>query len=390
MNDGRIQLRGTTWHHSRGFVPMAATAQRFTELHPDVEIVWERRSLKSFEDFPVERLARDFDLIVLDHPSVSQGVRSGALLPLDEHLPVDFLADQSRNAVGASHASYRFDGHSWALATDAATPIAFWRDDLLRARGVARPTTWQDVLTLARAGHVEVPAAPINCLMNFYTACIAQGETPFGGTERIVSRDVGRAAVGRLRELLALCDPGCWTRNPIASHDLVAAADNTQLLYCPLAYGYSNYARVGYAAHRLTAGEPPLIEGSPLQTTLGGAGLAVSAFARHRAAAVAYAQFVASATVQRTLYTHTGGQPGHRAAWTDAENNRITSNYFAATLPVLDRAYLRPRYPGYLKFQDEAGPILQPALRGQADDNATLDRLDALYRDSLGSNASAA
>ena len=99
---------------------MVATAQRFTELHPDIEITWERRSLKSFEDYPVERLAQEYDLIVLDHPSVGQGARTGALLPLDEHLPVDFLADQAQNSVGASHASYRFNDRQWALATDAA------------------------------------------------------------------------------------------------------------------------------------------------------------------------------------------------------------------------------------------------------------------------------
>jgi hypothetical protein len=31
-------LRGITWNHSRGFVPMVATAQRFSELNPSVEI----------------------------------------------------------------------------------------------------------------------------------------------------------------------------------------------------------------------------------------------------------------------------------------------------------------------------------------------------------------
>ena len=294
------------------------------------------------------------------------------------------------NSVGASHASYRFNDRQWELATDAATPVAFWREDLLRAHGVAVPSTWDDVLELARRGHVEIPAAPINCLMNFYTFCIAAGETPFAGTERIASRDVARRALARMRELVALCDPGCWSRNPIASHDLVASAGNTHLMYCPLAYGYSNYARAGYAAHRLTAGETPCVDGQPLRTTLGGAGLAISASVRNGTAAAAYAEFVASGPVQRALYTHAGGQPGHRSAWTDAENNRIAHDYFAATLPVLDRAYLRPRYPGYLKFQDDAGPILQRVLQGRADDNDTLNDLDALYRDSLATHATAA
>ena len=31
------KLCGVTWDHSRGFLPMAATAQRHVEMHPDVD-----------------------------------------------------------------------------------------------------------------------------------------------------------------------------------------------------------------------------------------------------------------------------------------------------------------------------------------------------------------
>ncbi len=195
MSGARIKLRGTTWNHSRGFLPMVATAQRFAELHPEVEITWERRSLKAFEDYPVEQLAAEYDLIVLDHPAVGQGARQGALLPLDDHLPAAFLEDQARHAIGASHESYRWSDRQWSLAIDAAAPIAFWREDLLGARGLTAPKTWDEVLTLAAAGHVEVPAAPINCLMNFYSLCLAHGETPFTSPERICTRAVAQAAV---------------------------------------------------------------------------------------------------------------------------------------------------------------------------------------------------
>ena len=39
-----IELRGITWNHTRGYLPMAATAQRFSEMHPGVSIHWEKRS----------------------------------------------------------------------------------------------------------------------------------------------------------------------------------------------------------------------------------------------------------------------------------------------------------------------------------------------------------
>src|SRR5687768_5266322 len=125
MSSTATILRGMTWNHTRGYLPMVVTAQRFTELNSGIESVWENRSLKAFEEFPVDRLAADYALTVLDHPFVGYAAAHGPLLPLDEHLPAAFLADQAAHSVGASHASYTFDGHHWALAIDAATPVAF-------------------------------------------------------------------------------------------------------------------------------------------------------------------------------------------------------------------------------------------------------------------------
>ena len=65
------------------------------------------------------------------------------------------------------------------------------------------------------------------------------------------------------------------------------------------------------------------------------------------------------------------------------EDVSITNNYFTNTLPTLDRAYLRPRYCGYLEFQDNAGPIVHEHLRGKIDAKETLQRLNTLYSHSL-------
>ena len=105
----------------------------------------------------------------------------------------------------------------------------------------------------------------------------------------------------------------------------------------------------------------------------------------NRAAALAYARFTASAEIQRTLYTAAGGQPGHRGAWTDAQNNAFSGDYFARTLPVLDRAFLRPRHDGYMRFQENGGLLVHAALRGARTDAEALAQLDTLDRHSLAS-----
>src|ERR1700753_1255417 len=96
----RVQLTGMTWDHTRGLLPMQATAQRFSELHSGVEIVWQKRSLQSFADAPQAELAERFDLMVIDHPSMGESAHAELLLPLEEHLAPEFLADQAANSVG--------------------------------------------------------------------------------------------------------------------------------------------------------------------------------------------------------------------------------------------------------------------------------------------------
>jgi multiple sugar transport system substrate-binding protein len=63
-----IRLRGMAWNHSRGYPPMVATAQRYSDLHSGVTITWEERSLQEFADQPLDQLAERYDLLVIDHP----------------------------------------------------------------------------------------------------------------------------------------------------------------------------------------------------------------------------------------------------------------------------------------------------------------------------------
>src|SRR5206468_1048571 len=123
-------------------------------------IVWQKRSLQAFGDQPLEQLARLFDLLVIDHPFVGYAAAILALVPLDEYLPANFLADQAANSVGKFYESYVYGaaGHLWALPIDAATPVSAWRPNLLERP----PETWEELLALARRGMVVLPAIPID------------------------------------------------------------------------------------------------------------------------------------------------------------------------------------------------------------------------------------
>src|SRR3546814_20409236 len=86
----------------------------------------DRRSLQDFEGFPVEELARRYDLIVIDHPHVGQVADAGCLAPLDTPCEAEALAGIAAGSVGGSYESYNWAGHQWALPIDAAAPVQAW------------------------------------------------------------------------------------------------------------------------------------------------------------------------------------------------------------------------------------------------------------------------
>lgn len=375
-----ICLRGMTWRHDRGLAPMLATAQQFSADHPGVTIDWEARSLSEFGEAPAEHLAEQYDLVVLDHPYIGELARSRAFLPLDEFLPAKSVNELAAESTGPSHASYQMDGHQWALAIDAAAQIAGYRADLLEREGVPLPQTWQQVFEIARArrGFVSLPLFPLDAFLAFCSICANTGNPPFTTADIIIARDTGEYVLDILRRLREVSVENAPSENPIAVWERMSTTDTTA--YCPLAFGYSNYARDNYRPHRLTFGLIPSAGHGPIGATLGGAGLAVSARCAHRDTALAYAAWVASADCQRTLYVDSGGQPGNKRAWCDEHANALTNGYFRATLPVLENAWLRPRHAGFAENQNIGAEVVARFLQGKLTARAALDELNRTYR----------
>lgn len=379
----RILLRGITWDHSRGYTPLVAASQRYGELYPHLAITWKKRTLKEFEDAPLDKLAPEYDLLIIDHPWVGCAANRGLVLPLDRFLPEAVLTGQAINSVGASHISYQYDGHQWALAIDAATPVASYRGDLFARDGVELPETWEHVVALAKAGKIAMPSVPIYLLMYFYTFCLALGEEPFQTEEEVVGADIGVQVLEWMRSFWHFIDKRFFTMNPIQVAECMAKED--RYWYAPFLYGYSNYARVGYADNVLTYNDVVAV-GTPrekMRTTLGGAGLAVSAACRHKKEAMDFVAWVTSETMQSTLYVENGGQPGHRSAWENPRVNLNCNNFFKNTLPALDRAYMRPRYNGYLIFQDRAGLPLYHFLLEGGSPKQVLKEMNMIYQESI-------
>ena len=154
--------------------------------------------------------------------------------------------------------------------------------------------------------------------------------------------------------------------------------------YCPFAYCYSNYSRKGYAKNMLTYKDLPLFGSyGRLRSTIGGTGIAVSSTSNHKEIAIQFAQWITSGECQSTFYVENGGQPGHLSAWKGNNANLICNNFFSNLLPAMDRGYIRPRYNGYLHFQDHAGEPLFHYLMNGGSAERVLEIMNSIYKESL-------
>ncbi|MEK0316145.1 ABC transporter substrate-binding protein [Cohnella sp. 56] len=379
-----VTLKGITWDHARGFEPVRAAADAFRRFHPEVRIEWEKRSLKDFGDYPVSALAADYDLIMIDHPHVGISSAQGVLVPLDLYLPADYLSDQAENSVGPSHRSYQWNHHQWALAVDAAAQVASYRPDLLAEDRL--PCTWEEVIELARAlpsgRQIGWPLCPTDAMCSFLTLCAGAGGEAFFDEFRGIPPHVGEAALERMLIVLPMLHESSLASNPIQMYDRMASED--EIVYIPLAFGYSNYARSGYSEKLIRFANIPSEDGSPTGSLLGGVGIAVSASSCSIQLAVEFARFLASGEIQRALYAEHDGQPGHAAAWRDAEVNRYTHGFFLDTYETLVGSYMRPRHAAFPDFQARAGVILHEALilfrQGKdMDKSRVIDDINRLY-----------
>ncbi|TIP81365.1 MAG: carbohydrate ABC transporter substrate-binding protein, partial [Mesorhizobium sp.] len=100
-----VTLKGMTWSHPRGYDPMVACSGLWKQ-ETGVTIEWDKRSLQDFESFPVEDLARAYDLIVIDHPHVGQITAETCLAPLDVVGREAERAALAAGSVGQSYPSY--------------------------------------------------------------------------------------------------------------------------------------------------------------------------------------------------------------------------------------------------------------------------------------------
>lgn len=350
-------LNGLTWDHPRGYQPLEACALQWRDVEPEVTVQWDRRSLKSFGDDPLEDLSKRYDLVIVDHPFVGTIADQGCFVALDRYLDAATLS-RIADSVGSSYDTYRLAGHQWALPVDAAAHVSVRRADLMDDRDA--PRTWEQVTITAHElgpDRFILALAPVDCMMMLLTIAASLGKPAFV-EETLAGEDDLAAALEVIAQLADLAHPSSLQSNPIAVLDSMSARHGPG--YSPALFGYSNYARTPRSTDLRFAPVPAGAGGS--RGVLGGAGVAVSSSSPSTEVASKFAAFVADPEVQATTYLDAGGQPSHRTAWKSAEARRVANGYFADTLTALDQSWVRPRWVGFPLAQEAAGNAIHRYL----------------------------
>jgi multiple sugar transport system substrate-binding protein len=364
---------GLTWDHPRGYVALEKAAAQ-ARAH-GLTLHWKRHPLEGFESHPIEELARQYDLIVLDHPHIGDAVAGDCLQPLESLFDLPTLDAWKAQSIGNTFESYRYGGKHWALPLDAASQVAAFRPDRVDE---AAPATWSATLELARRHPVVLSLAGPHAVLTLFSISTAHGDAP-------AAFDPGRLFAGPgvctawevMRELHALSFKGWADRNPIAI--LEGLASDAQAVYCPLVYGYVNYAVAVGDRHAVSFVDVPAGPDGRLGSVLGGTGLAVSQRTAISEKLREHLVALLSDGLQRDFIPFADGQPSARAAWSDTRVNAAWRGFFAQTRATVERAIVRPRHPHYVPFQTAAAEFVRQALAHSLGPTEVVNGLQALY-----------
>ena len=377
-----ITLKGLTWDHPRGYAPLLGGVPEYEEQNPEIKIQWDWRSLREFGEAPIEQYLNRYDLLIVDHPFVGFAAAHRVLVDLAPFISEAEKLRFAEDSVGPCWPSYWYGGGLWALPIDAATQVASYRPDLLRALSPAVPDTLDDVLELGekarKAGkHIVVPACPTDAISLFFTLSANLGYPIPEERNLFVEAPIAAEVLDRLHALMAVAHPRSVEWNPIQVYDFMISGSDA--LYCPYGFGYSNYSRVGNSVRLKFTNIPAAGDRGCAGTMLGGTGVAISKLSSHPSEAIAYARWLVSPGHQRGTYFREGGQPASLAAWTDSSVNAMANDFFSGTLQTLQTAYLRPRFDGFVGFFEAAGVQINRCLRGELKDAGLIQWMTDRY-----------
>lgn len=351
------------WQSRRATAPVARAMEIYRQRHPEVEITQSIRPLSGFEHQSMESVTEKHDIIIFDHPFCGAIAASDCFVPLDDKLP----ELEKLSFIGISLETYRFRGKLWGAPIDGATQNAIYRPDLLEQLGGTVPTSFDQVLELGRKCRergfwLGTPIATPHALLAIFSYMANMGKPVVADDDMLcdIPADSFAEAYEAVRQVMDLSPPEARQWNSIELHEAMVARDD--IVYAPLVYGYATYGepdqrhRLGFAPF---AGiNAPYCAG----TTIGGTAMGLSRHCKDMEAGLDFMRFMASPNMQDRVVAENNGQPAGLGGWQDAEIDARFNGFFSQLTETMNRAWIRPRFEGYVSLQRLGGTAIADAL----------------------------
>lgn len=346
-------FKGLTWDHPRGYRPLQAWAKADETL----KVEWDIQKLEGFESHPIDDLAEKYDLLIVDNPGIGEAVEKKCLWPLEDLLTSEQMAYLRETSTGYSWDSYQYKGKHWAIPVDAASQVCALADSNI---GIV-PASWDDVLLLSQEhdGRVALSLGGPHALLTFYSICQSLGGKLFEGPCFVLDT---RTAIQALHIMQALYRRQNKALTPLNPIDLLDEMARGTFDLCPAIFGYINYSTPDSGRRVKFYNTPHCGDSTVHGSVLGGTGLAVSSRCTPTPELIRHIMTYVSEEMQKTLVVENGGQPANILAWKDKRANDLTHHFFSGTLETVTQAYLRPKYHGYISFQDTSSAIIRNGL----------------------------
>ena len=372
-DDGKVHVRYLASPDVGGFSKVII--ERFERAHPDIKV--------DMVEGPAAGDAREnmystafmgkedsYDLAYVDVAWVPKFAAQGWLRPLDELIGPETLAAFLPGDLEGS----RYEGKLYRLPVQSDGGMLYYRKDLLAAKGIPVPRTWEELVAAAK--RTRTPAI---------TGFVFQGKQyeglvcgflelvwGFGGDLLDPSGVVRIDEAPAVAALTALVD-GIYSDKIIPQSVLTYQEEETRNVFQE---GRAVFMRNWPYAWNLMQKE-----GSPVRgkigivsmvsgpggrsaATLGGWGFAISAYSRHPREAFQVAEFFASADSQKLAFLKGGILPSRKALYADPEVLKAAP-HMKDLGRVLAGARPRPMHPRWPRMSDALQMHVSAALSRQ-------------------------
>lgn len=333
--------------------------------------------------------ARDttLDAFLIDIIRPAQFAAAGWAEPLNSYFGADLEPAMSRYLPAYRDAD-TIDGKVVALPALADALFLYYRKDLLAKYGEKPPTTWPELARIARkiqAGEGDADLQGLSFQGKAVEGAVCTFLLPYWSLGGEIIRD-GRMSFDRakaeagLAMWLSMIENGVAKKNAaeVSTDDTRKEFQAGKVIFA-VVWGYAwNHFQKGAGtnvAGKVGVATLPAMPGGEPVSCMGGWSWAVSAFSKHKPAAVALVRWLSSPYVSKQLAIRGSFHPAFASVYEDPEVLAAVP-WFHDALPVVSTARARPVTPVYKQVSDALRINTNTVMAGVKTPKQALDEIE--------------